>query len=1134
MNSSQPKKILKVFGWILGIPLILLLILEIIFIIYQDDIERELITFVNESQNGEIIISSISFSPLSHFPDISLRLNDVQYFETKSNLRKPEEKAFCHLKKFYISLDVIDLLGGDLDVSELTLEEGTLYIATQEDGSNNLTNLFSMPDDSKEYHQKDENGKTANLQLNKFTLEDIRLTYENNISEYRADIFITNFENHLTFVDKQLDIKLQPQIEIISIGKKQRTFLENTELQMLINFKLDLDSLRGHIDKSWINIEGVNINFEGLFKIKEEYYLDLNFTSAMNDPSLLYFIFDDDIIEQNIQNISTGRIYFDGSIRGNIGENMPFIEISFGVNSLHLKIPDTERELKNFNFDGFLSTGYNPDLSDASIKIKNIHSEGSVVISTGFIDIQNFKQPEIKLDLDVNIDLRGIERIFRFVNTPIYSGVAKVKGDVYAVYDMTEKKIIQQRGDVEVEFENLSFLIANTGQKCDNLKGKIKWRDNKFRVENLALNAPPSDFLLNVEITNLFSYLLGFDSEISTNINLQAESLDFNTFFTNEDVGQWILDEFCRDVHVDIEYITDSKKLRQDSELPPGLVNIRNLKIDLKNVSNVAIRQGAVTIKPDLLEIRNIRAKIADNDILFSSEIDNYKDLFRNYFLDSCKISLNLRSNKIRLKDFSTYKNENYLPEFWEEASYKVFNLDASLVLPQEPDSGRTSEYEFNLDVRNLSGVNPRNEAIIRNLSANVQDTGSDLIFHNILGQIGQTKIKNTNLDLINLFQDDSVFYIKLDLDCNYLDIEEWLGYVLDIDADSSASTDLQDSQTDTYDITHIPALDIKAYVDDFRYGDIKILNLETNIFTEKENKLYRDTRDSTWWIPDLSLLAQIDSDGFKTPYFNIPSTKNKLISKNGVLEILPNYQGMFGAEGAGHIWLDMSKKRHSYRLQYSINNFKLETFLSRFDQKQRMSGIVQMSMDLFLKDEDLTKFNGDLLLRGKDITVHNIDIDEVLTRFQRTQSFNLVDLSAFLLAGPAGALVTKASDYAILLNVDPTKQSTIKEFMSAWKVNGGVVMAEDVALTTSKSRIALKGGVDLYKEEFVEFTLGVVDKNGCPLISQTITGSLSDPQLAQINAASTILAPVTNVFKLIAGVDCNPFYTGSLSHPTN
>jgi AsmA protein len=241
----------------------------------------------------------------------------------------------------------------------------------------------------------------------------------------------------------------------------------------------------------------------------------------------------------------------------------------------------------------------------------------------------------------------------------------------------------------------------------------------------------------------------------------------------------------------------------------------------------------------------------------------------------------------------------------------------------------------------------------------------------------------------------------------------------------------------------------------------------------------------------------------------------------------------MFGAEGYGHMWLDVSNKDHEIRVKYAINNFKIETFLSRFNQDSLMSGSVHLNLDIQLND-DISQLNGSAILEGKDLIVHNFDIDEVLTRFKRTQSFNLVDLGAFMLAGPAGAVVTKASDYAILLNADPTKKSTIRELISSWKFINGQIIADDVAFTTRQSRIALNGGIDFITQEFIELTVGVVDKKGCPLLSQTVRGSLSDPQFDQINAVSTILAPVTNVLKLITGSDCDPFYTGSLVHPTD
>jgi len=240
----------------------------------------------------------------------------------------------------------------------------------------------------------------------------------------------------------------------------------------------------------------------------------------------------------------------------------------------------------------------------------------------------------------------------------------------------------------------------------------------------------------------------------------------------------------------------------------------------------------------------------------------------------------------------------------------------------------------------------------------------------------------------------------------------------------------------------------------------------------------------------------------------------------------------MFGAEGTGHIWVDISEKHHNYRIQYAISKYKIETMLRRFEQNPSMSGIVTMSLDLKLDKEDLARLNGEIKLSGENITLYNIDIDDFLSRFKRTQNFNLIDISAFMLAGPAGALVTKASDYAILFNLDPTKQTLINKFVSKWKVEAGRFMADDVALTTAKSRIAIKGGLDLYRNEFVGFTLAVVDEKGCPVISQAILGKLDKPQLQKVDAVGTILAPVTNVLKLFTTTNCEPFDTGSVPHP--
>jgi hypothetical protein len=97
---------------------------------------------------------------------------------------------------------------------------------------------------------------------------------------------------------------------------------------------------------------------------------------------------------------------------------------------------------------------------------------------------------------------------------------------------------------------------------------------------------------------------------------------------------------------------------------------------------------------------------------------------------------------------------------------------------------------------------------------------------------------------------------IKCDLNCHLLDLKEWLGYVLDIDSTASEVDGFATSSTGLYDITIIPALNLKTNIGEFRYGDISLQNLRTKVLTQKENHLYLDTADSAWWIPDIDLTA--------------------------------------------------------------------------------------------------------------------------------------------------------------------------------------------------------------------------------------------------------------------------------------
>jgi AsmA protein len=182
---------------------------------------------------------------------------------------------------------------------------------------------------------------------------------------------------------------------------------------------------------------------------------------------------------------------------------------------------------------------------------------------------------------------------------------------------------------------------------------------------------------------------------------------------------------------------------------------------------------------------------------------------------------------------------------------------------------------------------------------------------------------------------------------------------------------------------------------------------------------------------------------------------------------------------------------------------------------------------------------DGNASLHGTDLTLAVGNLDAELSEYRKTQHFNLVDLGAFLLAGPIGLAVTKGYDYAKVIS-SSGGSSKIQTLISEWHVDHGVAQATDVAMSTRSNRIALKGGFDVVNQSFQDVTVAVIDREGCPVVEQKVRGSFSHPDVGEPNIVSSLAGPAVHLLDkarhLVGGPvavgHCQVFYAGALPPP--
>ena len=263
--------------------------------------------------------------------------------------------------------------------------------------------------------------------------------------------------------------------------------------------------------------------------------------------------------------------------------------------------------------------------------------------------------------------------------------------------------------------------------------------------------------------------------------------------------------------------------------------------------------------------------------------------------------------------------------------------------------------------------------------------------------------------------------------------------------------------------------------------------------------------------------------------------------AKDGVFDFHQIRTRLFDVQGSGRARADFTGAAAAYQVEYTLPQFPVEQLLKALALKPVATGRMDLTAKLAMHGrtaKELEKtVTGTVSLRGQGLMYHGGNLDERVERFESSQNFNLFDVGAMMLAGPAGLLVTKGYEFVTVAQGTPGK-SEIRTLVSDWVVERGVARARDVAMATPANRVAIKGGIDFVNDRFQGMTIAVVDAKGCAKVQQQVKGTLHKPEVEKLNAIEALTAPAVQLLKkgaeLIGGESCEVFYAGTVPAPSS
>lgn len=289
--------------------------------------------------------------------------------------------------------------------------------------------------------------------------------------------------------------------------------------------------------------------------------------------------------------------------------------------------------------------------------------------------------------------------------------------------------------------------------------------------------------------------------------------------------------------------------------------------------------------------------------------------------------------------------------------------------------------------------------------------------------------------------------------------------------------------------------------------------------------------------IKNISFTGNLDCKEGRRKGFEFSNFKSFVQAEKGVFHFKPFTMDIYGSTGEGDATVDRSQVDALYTIKLKASKLDFEKFEQAYGIKKVIGGKGDFVAALTIKEKGNRTLpgstSGTLSLRGDNLVVNTMDLDKLLSSYESSQEFNLIDLGAFFIAGPLGNVALKGYHYGDFFNQARGGQGTITQFISHWTIKDGVAEAIDCAFATPHNRVAFKGQLDFVRERYDNVTVALLDDIGCAKFKQSISGSFSKPQISAVNVYESLTGPFSNLYRkaqrFVQGGKCEVFYRGAV-----
>ena len=796
---------------------------------------------LNDSQPGEVKMGRINLIPFMNFPRMAIQLKNVSYYESPTAADSLYREPIFSLNEIFVSLDVIDLIRGDVKITRAKLGDGNIRIELYEDSVTNLE--YALGFRFGEHDEKDDDTglPSISIDLDRLQMSNIQLVMNDRIRGDHVHLMVNTLENRFSYLPERIETNIKLDIDINSVN-----YLNiNSEKQRNIQFESDVafDPLmnRLSINPSSLKLSGLMLEVWGSCDLLEETYLDLGFRATNTGLDVLNFLLKGILDMDEIEQIGSGSIQLNGHVKGNLGEELPVITINGMADQIGFRIKPIQKDVTGISFRVYASNGEKPDLSEGVLEVEGFRAvfpEGNI---NGRISIKNMVIPEVDIEVNSDVKLAGLEHMLTSDAITDLKGQLKLKGRVRGVLNRTNDTFFSDAGNLTALLSDVGFVMDR--DTVEKINGEIFVQENTIGTRNLDVHINGNQIQLGVRVEDLLLYLLGFEKDVKAEVTVASDRLDPAALFRDTSLVN-LLGEEIEGLHFRAGAQIDRRDLdaflRGDS-LPEVLLSLDSFGVKLPLYADISNMNASLKFGPDTLDLYHLNGMIGESGFGFSGRVINYGALGREDSGAMIALEYKLASELMRAEDIFTLRDGFLLPETYRTEYLENFRLEGSMVAPAAGLVDEEAPIDFSLNVSEL-GWNFRYYPLtFDQFLMKIRKIGDHLFVDDFRGKIGESNLK-MKASLGNITDSLENLVGNLALESDLLDFNELLNYQLPEDLKDSTMVDSAEiREPPRLDQIDYPRFSFNVDIDELRYGSYRIFGMKGSLRSTEDKIFYLD-----------------------------------------------------------------------------------------------------------------------------------------------------------------------------------------------------------------------------------------------------------------------------------------------------